>query len=214
MSDKHSTKKRATVRPIIFTPMVFVLIALIVLVPLFVKGFGILQDKVHAAQKTLPLTYSDLAVDDAYFNECVKEGTAQTKDALQLCEKVGTLTCDNAAVGCDIYYGINRVSKRSGAALSTKSALFGNGGKILIDGDASTCFKALYHVEKGDVFTVNAADGEYQYTVTEILTAEEYTGKPSDEFLVITTDASRDAFAHQKKARYTVVATLGTEVDA
>lgn len=211
MSDKHSTKKRATVRPIIITPIVFVLIALIVVVPVFIKGFYVLQGKVHEAQKTLTLTYSDVSVDDSYFNECAEEGVAQTRDALKLCDKLGTIECNNAAVGCDIYYGINRVSKRSGAGLSGNGGLFGEGKQIHIDGDASTYFKALYNVEKGDVFTVYTPDGEYQYTVKEILKTAEYSGKINGEYLLITTDISRDAFAHQNKERYTIVATLGAE---
>ena len=211
MSDKHSTKKRATVRPIIITPIVFVLIALIVVLPLFLKGFGILQDKVHTAQHTLTMTYSDIAVDDTYFKECQKEGVAQTRDALKLCDKLGTIECNNAAIGCDVYYGINRVSRRSGVGLSGKGGLFGEGKQIHIDGDASTYFKALYHVEKGDVFTVYTADGEYPYTVREIVKTAEYKGNISGEYLLLTTAESRDAFAHQNKERYTVVATLGTE---
>lgn len=195
----------------IITPIVFVLIAMIVAVPVFLKLFGVLTDTVHKAQATMALSIADYQPDDTYFNECKKEGTAQTAEGLKIADKVAEIECDNAAVGCDVYYGINRASKRAGAGLSVKSKLFGGGGQIHIDGDSSSCFKALSNVKKGDVFTVKTAEAEYKYTVKEIVTAQEYTGKVNGEYLLITTESSHDLFAHQSKEKLMVVATFGAE---
>ena len=193
----------------IITPLVFALIAIILALPVLLKGYSVLTDRVHQIQPVLTATIGDYQPDKTYFNECKKEGIAQTADGLKIGDKVGEIECNNAAVGCDIYYGINRVSKRDGAGLSVESKLFGGGGQIHIDGDSSGAFKALANVEAGDVFTVKTADSEYQYTVKKIMTAQEFTGKVKDEYLLITTEASHDVFAHQNKDKLMIVATLG-----
>lgn len=211
MDNNKSTKKRATVRPMIITPLVFVLIALIFALPVLLKAYSVLKDRVYQAQETLSISIADYQPDDTYFNECRKEGTAQTAQGLKAADKVAEIECNNAAVICDVYYGINRASKRNGAGVSVKSKLFGGGGQIHIDGDSSGAFKALSNVEKGDVFTVTTSSGEYQYTVKEVVTAKEYSGKVNGEYLLITTDASHDVFAHQNKDNLIVVATLGAE---
>ena len=209
--DKN-TKKRATIRPLIITPIVFVLIFLVVAAPVFFKGYSVVKNGVHDAQKTLRISFSDIDVSDKYFSECQKDGTDITREGLSVCDKLATIECNNAAVGCDVYYGINRVSKRYGAGLSTKSGLFGEDKQIHIDGDTSTVFKALKNVKKGDVFTVKTPAGEYQYTVREITKGTEYTGKIKGEYLLLTTQDSGDAFAQQTKQKLMVVATLGGEV--
>ena len=195
----------------IITPIVFVLIVMIVAVPVSLKAFGVLKAKVYEMQPVLCVTQSDYAPDSAYFDECKKDGIPQVKEALKIADKVGELECDNAAVGCDLYYGINRVSKRDGAGVSAEGALFGSGGEIHIDGDASGSFKALKNVEIGDVFTVTAPDGEYQYTVKTITVGSEFDGKVKGEYLLLSTDSDSAVFAHQNKNKLFVVATLGTE---
>ena len=210
--DNKTNKKTSTVRPMIITPIVFVLIVLIVALPLSIKAFGIMKGRVHSMRETLSVSYGDISASDEYFNECVKDSAELSPDALSVADKVGTIRCNNAAIDCDIYYGINRVSKRSGAGLSTKCGFFGEGGQIHIDANASEYFKALENVKKGDVFTVEIPSGEYVYTVKEITTAEEYSGKVKGEYLLLTTDVSHEAFAHQDKNRLMVVATLGEEV--
>ncbi|MBR3150193.1 MAG: hypothetical protein IKF64_08480 [Eubacterium sp.] len=208
-NEKKQQKKRATIRPLIITPIVFVLISMIVIAPTFSKVFGIMKNEVHDAQKTLKIDYNDISVDDEYFKACQKDGTEITRDGLNVCDKVATIECNNAAVGCDVYYGINRVSKRSGAGLSVKQGLFGEGKQIHVDGDVLTVFKALKYVNKGDVFTVKTATEEIQYTVTEITKGEEYGGNAQGEYLLLTTQSSTDAFEYQNKQKLMVVAELG-----
>ena len=211
-NDNKTNKKKSTVRPMIITPIVFVLIFVILALPLSVKAFGIAKNKVHGMRETLHITYGDIDVSDDYYNECVNDSLEMSHDALEVADKIGTLKCNNAAVECDIYYGINRVSKRYGAGLSTKTGFFGEGSQIHIDGNVADSFKALSNVEIGDTFTVNIPGGEYVYTVREITVAGEYSGKLKGEYLLLTTDVSSDAFSHQDKKRLMIAATLGEEV--
>ena len=215
-TSKSKTKKRATVRPMIITPIVFVLIAMIIAAPVSIKGFQLLTYEVHDIQHTLSKREEDYQPDDTYFNECLKEGTPQTVDGLKYADKVAEIECNNAAISCDVYYGYNSVSLPNSACLSTddNSKLFGEGGRLHIDGNTSSEFKALENVEKGDVFTVKTTGGEYQYTVKDIqildMKKDTYP-KVKGEHLLITTQASHDVFAHQNMRELVVVATLGAE---
>ena len=59
MSDNRKTtkkRKRATIRPIIITPIIFVLIASVVAVPVFLKVYSVLEDIVHEAQGVLSMS--------------------------------------------------------------------------------------------------------------------------------------------------------------
>ncbi len=212
-TQEKKIKKRPTVIPLILTPVIFVAIAAVLVMPMAFKAFGTAKDTVHQMQNVLHEEIGDIAASDAYFEECRKEGIPQSKDALQVADKVGTLSCNNAAVNCDVFYGINRVSRRCGAGLSAKSGFFGEGGAVHIDGDASASFKALRHVKKGDVFTVQTADGEYVYTVQDVQVCREYAKKVKGEYLLLTTAASDAAFAAQNPEKLTVVATLGEEAE-
>ena len=190
--------------------MAFVLISLIVFAPMFFKGYSSLKSKVHDMQSVLAMSSADISVSDDYFKKCAEDTMPVNKQALSAGYKVAEIECDNAAIGCNVYYGINRVSKRSGAAMSSDSAMFGDGGCVIIDGDASTYFKALENVEKGDVFTVTTPNEVYTYTVKQIMTAEKYDKKKGD-CLVLSTDGSHKAFAHQNAEKLYVVAMLDCE---
>ena len=198
----------------IITPVVFVLIAIVIALPASVKGYHLLTYKVHEIRSTLNNYSYDCKPDDTYYNECLKEGVAQTAEGLKTADKVAEIECNNAAISCDVYYGYNYVSRRNGACVSAEDKLFGEGGRVHLDGDASAEFKALSNVEKGDVFTVRTTGGEYQYTVTDVQTLDmnyQIYPKVKGEHLLITSQASRDVFAHQSMQELVVVATLGAE---
>jgi hypothetical protein len=57
---------------------------------------------------------------------------------------------------------------------------------------------------------VQTPNGEYQYVVKDILVDTEYTGNLKGEYLLLTTDASHEAFSHQNKYKLMVAATPGT----
>ncbi|MBQ7202525.1 MAG: hypothetical protein IJS03_00755 [Eubacterium sp.] len=210
-NNKHKTKKNNTLAQLFVAPFVFVLIALVVIVPMFIGGFSFAKTYVNKARESFTMSYGDLVPNDKVYAKHLKKGEKIDKKELEVAGKVGELSCDNAAIGCDVYYGINRASKRYGVAASAKSGLFGDGGEIRIDGDVSSEFKALKNVKKGDVFTVNAPEGEYKYTVVDVTTAQEYTKKLSGEYLLLSTEVSSDAFAHQAGQRLFVAATIGAE---
>lgn len=140
--------------PYISTPIVFVLISFVVVVPML---FGIMHfaiNAVHIAQQSLTIGYNDVEIGDDGDNE------------LDVCEYVGTLSCGEAGLNTDVYYGINRVSLRNGAGMSKKSVL---GESVKLSGYSSGAFRALYNLREGDVISFSVNDDKRLYQITDIV---------------------------------------------
>lgn len=196
---KH--KKKKAVLPFITTPLIFVLISLIIILPLFIGFTGFAVRAVHTAQKTLTADYYDKSVSTQRYDS----NQINFDDYIGACEKVGVLSCESAGIKTDVFYGINRVSLRNGAAVSTESSFPGKGGEIDVAGYASTAFKGLKNVGEGDSISFETNSGIYRYKVTSASVSDGFEKPSIGEFIVLSTSSDINAFSSQnKKKRYVV----------
>jgi LPXTG-site transpeptidase (sortase) family protein len=201
MSDLSSQNKieknsnHYVVLPYIKTPLVYVLVSMVVVIPVILGLLNLAVNTVHAAQNTLVKDSNDIiAVDDGYTASKIKKGTVEAPN-LVVAQKLGKISCSQAGVSADVYYSINRVSLRNGAALSGDTGIPGSGDEVRIAGYRSTVFKALDDAKVGDVFTLQTSWGIYKYKVYKIEVASSVVEDDVKGRLVISTADSDDAFA-------------------
>jgi ribosomal 50S subunit-recycling heat shock protein len=189
-------KKHHVVLPYIATPIIFVLISMVFVLPIMLGMMNTAVSVVHTAQKTLTLDFNDVDI--------VQEQASEPLN-LSLCQSIGTITCDTAGLNTKVYYGINRVALRNGVGLSTSACLFGNDGNVKVAGYSSTAFKALYNVKVGDVINVHTEWGEYDYEVTDVITSDK-SNAPDGNYLVMSTSAEKSAFSYYDNEKLYVIA--------
>jgi LPXTG-site transpeptidase (sortase) family protein len=160
-------------------------------------------DTVHTAQQTLTIDYNDISASDDY-SGVVGESAEKPKSI----SKFGVITCENAGLNADAYYGINRVSLRDGAGVKSNSSLPGDDGEVAVYGYASTAFKALQYVEIGDVITFETSWGVYQYQVTDIVTSSKAPKSNAGQSLVLASSKNSKAFADFSDEKLFVLADL------
>ena len=205
---KQSSRHHHSAMDYIRIPVLFVLIACIAVVPAGLILLRVTENAVHSAQETLIMTYSDILPQSASFKPSSTTGGAVSISEPRVAEKIGELSCPTAGLHTDVYYVINRVSLRNGAAMSKKNGFPGQGERITVNGNAATAFKALYNVQVDDVITLQTTWGVYRYRVvsTDVANAEDiYT---LGETLVLATAKSQKAFAYYNEEKLYVVAEL------
>jgi ribosomal 50S subunit-recycling heat shock protein len=200
---KHKHKKHRrhhfAVLPYILTPIVFVLISLIVVVPVGLHMMNVAIDTVHTAQKTLTIDYNDVKASD---------NVLDSDGEFVLATKIGKVTCENAGLSTDLYYGINRVSLRNGAAVKSTASDFDNEGAVDIYGYTSTAFKSLKYVEEGDIITVETNNGVYRYEVTDVAIGVKSPESTAKQKIVLASAKSDEAFATFNDEKLYVVGEL------
>lgn len=134
------TKKHYTVLPYFTTPLIFVVISMVVVVPMLIFGLNFAVDTVHSAQKVLTIDYNDKSVSDP----------------------VATIHCHRIGLKADIYNGINRVSLRNGCGMTDDE----NG--VRIAGYSSGAFRPMLKVRLDDILTLTVGDEETMYRVVDI----------------------------------------------
>lgn len=72
--------------------------------------------------KTLTPDFCDITASSEYKPSTKSSGTAEIPK-LSASKKIGKIVCDGAGLNAGVYYGLNRVSLRYGAALNAKTAL-------------------------------------------------------------------------------------------
>ncbi len=204
---KSPKKSRGTVYHYICNALLYVLISLFVFAPLMLIGLDKAKNTVIDAQSYLTIGYNDLSVDETPNDKTGKDFINSIKTGSLL----GTVTCDRIGLNEKVYYGYNRVTARNGVGLSDKSYLFGMGGTSKITGYASSSFKTLYNVEKGDIIAVDSNLGTYEYKVYKYSVSEEEEETDGD-VLVLTTSKSSNAFAPFSNEKFYVYARLTGEV--
>lgn len=85
------------------------------------------------------------------------------------CDQVAQLVCKDKGINVPVFYGLNRVSLRGGAGLSSKHSFFSDDDITVIAGYDETYFAALKLVSPGDIFTVTVADKTIKYKVKKAL---------------------------------------------
>lgn len=159
---KGKSRKKRIVRPYITVPLVFALLAALLLLPIMFRISSASDKIISAAEKEFSITDGDIEVNsDA-------GPSAESQQAYQNGSFVGTLVCENAGIHENIYFGANRASLRNGAALSENGSVFIEGETAYLMGYSSSAFKALPSVKAGDTFIITASNSVFEYEVTEI----------------------------------------------
>ncbi|MBE6741377.1 MAG: sortase [Ruminococcaceae bacterium] len=205
---KHSShkkvvkKKERGVVPYITTPLVFALISLIVVLPIFLAFTGNAVNLVHKVQETLVIDYNDRETNTDRFDS---KSVTYEAGKIGLCEKVGVLTISNVGIKSDVYYGVNRVSMRDGVGISTESVFDGNSSSLSIAGYSTKAFKGLNNVEAGDTISFETTDKVYEYSVISNEVGAVPAEQGSSGVLILSSDVNSKAFsAYSSEKRYVV----------
>ena len=195
-------KKERGVIPYITTPLVFALISLIVVLPIFIAFTGNAVKLVHNVQETLVIDYNDRETNTDRFDS---KSVTYEAGKIGLCEKVGVITIKNVGIKSDVYYGVNRVSLRDGVGISTDSVFNEGNSSLNIAGYSTKAFKGLNNVEAGDIISFETTDKVYEYSVisNEVGALPETMG--SSGVLILSSDVNSKAFsAYSSEKRYVV----------
>jgi sortase (surface protein transpeptidase) len=205
-NEKHSEhgvviKKEKGVIPYVTTPLIYVLISLIVVLPILISFTGGAVNAVHNLQQDYWIDYSDIKTDTERFDD---KSLSYENDKISLCEKVGVIKCEARGIKSEVFYGVNRVSLRNGAGLSTKSVFDSYKSKLNIAGYSSRAFKGLNNVKEGDKIVFETTDKVYEYTVISNEVCE-YPEEASSYPMILSCDEEENAFsAFNSEKRYVV----------
>ena len=202
----HTKRRKGPVYPYIYRSLSFVLISLFVFAPLMMIGLDMAKSTVADAQTYLKIGYNDVSVDDSSNNKTGKDFI----DSIRIGCLLGTVSCERIGLNEKVYYGDNRVSRRNGVGLNSKSYLFGMGGPSKIAGYNSSSFKTLYNVKQGDIITVESNLGTFKYKVYKTTVAKKAETVIGDK-LMLATSKSTDAFSYFADEHFYVYAKLIAE---
>ncbi len=202
----HTKRRKGPVYPYIYRSLSFVLISLFVFAPLMMIGLDMAKSTVADAQTYLKIGYNDVSVDDSSNNKTGKDFI----DSIRIGSLLGTVSCERIGLNEKVYYGDNRVSRRNGVGLNSKSYLFGMGGPSKIAGYNSSSFKTLYNVKQGDIITVESNLGTFKYKVYKTTVAKKAETVIGDK-LMLATSKSTDAFSYFADEHFYVYAKLIAE---
>lgn len=202
----HTKRRKGPVYPYIYRSLSFVLISLFVFAPLMMIGLDMAKSTVADAQTYLKIGYNDVSVDDSSNNKTGKDFI----DSIRIGSLLGTVSCERIGLNEKVYYGDNRVSRRNGVGLNSKSYLFGMGGPSKIAGYTSSSFKTLYNAKQGDIITVESNLGTFKYKVYKTTVAKKAETVIGDK-LMLATSKSTDAFSYFADEHFYVYAKLIVE---
>lgn len=202
----HTKRRKGPVYPYIYRSLSFVLISLFVFAPLMMIGLDMAKSTVADAQTCLTIGYNDVSVDDSPNNKTGKDFI----DSIRIGSLLGTVSCERIGLNEKVYYGDNRVSRRNGVGLNSKSYLFGMGGPSKIAGYNSSSFKTLYNAKQGDIITVESNLGTFKYKVYKTTVAKKAETVTGDK-LMLATSKSTDAFSYFADEHFYVYAKLIVE---
>lgn len=202
----HTKRRKGPVYPYIYRSLSFVLISLFVFAPLMMIGLDMAKSTVADAQTYLKIGYNDVSVDDSSNNKTGKDFI----DSIRIGSLLGTVSCERIGLNEKVYYGDNRVSRRNGVGLNSKSYLFGMGGPSKIAGYNSSSFKTLYNAKQGDIITVESNLGTFKYKVYKTTVAKKAEIVKGDK-LMLATSKSTDAFSYFADEHFYVYAKLIAE---
>lgn len=202
----HTKRRKGPAYPYIYRSLSFVLISLFVFAPLMMIGLDMARSTVADAQTYLKIGYNDVSVDDSSNNKTGKDFI----DSIRIGSLLGTVSCERIGLNEKVYYGDNRVSRRNGVGLNSKSYLFGMGGPSKIAGYNSSSFKTLYNAKQGDIITVESNLGTFKYKVYKTTVAKKAETVIGDK-LMLATSKSTDAFSYFADEHFYVYAKLIAE---
>lgn len=156
-SSKSRHKKRKSVLEYILIPVLFSVIALVVMLPSELKLSSEFESFVEGAESVFCKTEGD-----------IQAGGAFSAGNKQAGAKVGTFVCEEAGVNEQIFYGQNRASLRNGLALSENGGLFGEDSCAYLTGYYTTALKSIASFSQGDCIIVKTDDTQYEYRVVAV----------------------------------------------
>ncbi len=203
---RKSRNKHNTVRQYLLTPVVYVLISAVIVVPLCIALFGFTVSTFHKIQPSFSITGYDFELNDSsYTRSDVKSGTVTLPD-LKFGDKVGELKIKSAGIDASVYYGRNILSHKYGAGLSSNEKLPGQNGTVYISANVATEFKSLKNLEAGDEISLNTSWGDYVYTVSESTTGLDAPDAKFPQTLMLYTENDDKVFSALNEEKLYVMA--------
>lgn len=206
---KRRHKKRRIIFPYIFNPIVYVLISLVFVVPTCIGLLNFAVDNVHKAQQIFTKDYYDAAIEPEKFVPSDKESGKVSLGDIKPFYQYGIISCEEAGLKSAVYYGLNRISLRNGAASSSESKLPGQGGEIDVYGHSSAAFKSLKYVDEGDIITFQTNYGLFKYKVCKSGVSDKpFEQNGTSEILILACSEDNKAFSNFSSKKFYVCAEL------
>lgn len=183
--------------------VVYLLAALVVIVPVSASVLSKAVNTVHKTQEIMTPGANEVFIDDSYV-ECPY---SEFLDTVSVGKLLGSVSCESVGLCENVYYGLNRACLRNGAGLDATSYLFGEGGCSRVAAYPSTSFKMLKNIKIGEIITVQTYWGRYEYRVTQVLQGENAEA-PNGDYLVLAVNSSVEPFSTQKGINTYVIAEL------
>ncbi|MBR7060235.1 MAG: hypothetical protein IKI34_00665 [Eubacterium sp.] len=194
-SHSHSKmKKERGVIPYITNSLIYVLISLVIILPLFIGFVNKSVDAVHNVQNSLTADFYDYEVYSERFDN---KTLSYSEGKIGICEKVGVLKCESVGINQNVYFGINRVSLRNGVGLSTESKFGESDSKLILAGYSIGALKGLSNIQEGDTVSFETTDKIYEYTVLSNVLGE--YSEDDNANLVVSCDDKNYAFSAMGK---------------
>lgn len=205
------SKRKLTILPYFYKPLVFVLLSLILVLPVCKVALDFAVQTVHSAQNVFVKDNYDFDVADS-FKPDNRDGGFFDPPTLYHNEKIAELTCDAIGLKSNVYYCINRVTLRNGIAMSAHSRLCGQGGAVNLAGYSSTVLKPIANIKNGDRIKIVTSWGSFEYEVVDVehmdSTQLQERIDEHDETLVISTSKDDRAFSTYDSHKKYVLAKL------
>ena len=200
---KHKTKKHYTVLPYFKKAILYVLVSMILFVPVSALLMSRAVSTVHQAQTVMTKSANELELDNSY-EKC---DYSQFLEKITVGKRLGTISCENAGICENVYYGINRACMRNGVGLNRNSYLFGEGGCTQIAGYPSSSFARLGNVSVGETINVDTFWGSFEYKVISVESAKSVS-TPEYDSLILASFVGDVPFAAQGEEKVYVTAEL------
>lgn len=209
-NQKHKKKSHNTVLRYLRHVLGFVGISLLLVVPLCLVLLNASVKTVHRVQPYFGKRVSDIVLNDEAYTPSALTSGSTVKPALRAGDKIGVLRCDAIGLETPVYFGSNRIARRSGAGLSVKHSLPGQGKEILISGNIYGTFRGVAQLEEDDEIVLETSWGIYRYTVTGSEISKEPPQADTFETLILSVQTSDEAFAALNDAHRYIVAEIAS----
>lgn len=167
---KSSHKSKNSVLPYIVFPIIFSLIASVVLLPVVFRLNSTAKSYIGKAESVFAAGSYDVVVsDDKFTPSDVRSGTVTLDRYFEQGELIGSVICESAGLNTDLYYGNSNASLRNGAAVSA-DVLPGQDSVSYIQGYSTGAFKALKNIKVKDIINMKTSYGIYEYRVNDVRT--------------------------------------------
>ena len=191
---KRKKRKHRAFLPYFTTPAIYVLISLLIVIPMCVILLNLSVKFVHKAQPSFAFSISDIELkDEAFKADGTNSGTVK-RPSPAAGDKIAELSCEEAGFKCNVYYGANRVSLRSGAGMYT-DILAGDTGVCRIAGERASAFSAVGNIKEGDKLRLVTNWGSFVYSVSKISTGAEPPEETMPQSLLLITESGDKAFS-------------------